>query len=165
METKINNVLKSKISNALKIENFSGKGLRWYWQNDQIIHLIELQRSTWSESYYINIGAYSLALGSNKSPKWNECHASARLSAFLQKKEYIDFFTFNNLSLDQKVEKIEQFIEIILKEFIPIIDHINSHLKLRKFINRTKRSRYTFWYPEVRPQPAPSLPDDIDKIF
>lgn len=63
---------------ALKRYGFKKRRFRWFRSRDQVIQLFDVQKSAWSDSYYINLGIYDVRLGAAVCPPIYECHAQLR---------------------------------------------------------------------------------------
>jgi hypothetical protein len=46
----------------------------WYLTRDEVTVLVNLQKSQYSSSYYLNVGFWFAALAENRFPKEQECH-------------------------------------------------------------------------------------------
>jgi hypothetical protein len=64
----------------LKVHGFKKTNATWRKDQDESIAVFNVQKSPWGGGrYYINIGTYFRALGSDTSPTENKCHVSVRL--------------------------------------------------------------------------------------
>jgi hypothetical protein len=50
-----------------------------------VVEVLDLQRSQYGPSYYVNLGFWLLAVATNRSPKIPECHARVRLETLTEK--------------------------------------------------------------------------------
>jgi hypothetical protein len=75
----------------LEAAGYVRKGKAWYFRGKEIIFLIDLQKSDWSNSYHINLSFWILRLGEADFPKENHCHIQIRaLSFFPDVREELD---------------------------------------------------------------------------
>lgn len=51
----------------------------WYRRGDDVVTVLELQKSQYGPKYYLNIGLWLLSLGDVPYPKPVQCHAQTRL--------------------------------------------------------------------------------------
>lgn len=64
----------------LKVHGFKKTKATWRKDQDESIAVFNVQKSPWGGGrYYVNIGTYFRALGSDQSPTENNCHVSVRL--------------------------------------------------------------------------------------
>jgi hypothetical protein len=63
----------------LKDCGFKKRKATWHKIKDEFIFVINVQRSQWGPEYYINLGVYLRALGSELTPPVNLCHIQARV--------------------------------------------------------------------------------------
>lgn len=64
--------------NILSEATFDRKGKCWYKRANDLIALVDLQKSNYSNLYFINLGFFLLNLGSKDYPKEHECHVRIR---------------------------------------------------------------------------------------
>ena len=67
------------IKPRLKELGFKKSGLNWRRSLPDLVHVVNIQRSQWGPEFYINLGVYITALGSDDQPRHNRCHIRARL--------------------------------------------------------------------------------------
>ena len=64
----------------LKSHGFKRAGGTWRKDQSESIAVVSVQKSQWGGgAYYVNIGTYFRAFGSNPSPTDNKCHVQFRL--------------------------------------------------------------------------------------
>lgn len=63
----------------LKDNGFKKSATTWHKITDDIIFVLNLQGSQWGPEYYINLGVYLKALGSELKPKEYSCHIRRRI--------------------------------------------------------------------------------------
>ena len=51
----------------------------WYRESEDVISVLNLQKSQYSLSYYVNVGFWIKALGEERFPKEHKCHVRVRL--------------------------------------------------------------------------------------
>jgi hypothetical protein len=64
----------------LKQLGFRKRGGTWHRSNSDTIHLVNIQGSQWSKVFYVNLGVYYTALGTEERPAEYDCHVCTRLS-------------------------------------------------------------------------------------
>ena len=71
--------LEAAIAPQLKSAGFAKKARTWWRRTGETIHVLNLQKSSFGERLYVNLGVYLTALGAESSPPHNRCHVQARL--------------------------------------------------------------------------------------
>lgn len=101
----------------------------WYRASDEVITVLNLQKSQYSLSYYINVGWWLRALGDAKFPKEHELHVRIRLDALLpDEAEEVKAL----LDLERPVEnRADRLREVLQSELRPILGHTGSVEGLR----------------------------------
>lgn len=83
------NVIENTMKKLLKHEGFIKKRLAWYKKTDHCSCLVELQKSQWSDQYYINIAVAYNELNPPEFPKEYQCHIRGRLSKLIKNPELL----------------------------------------------------------------------------
>jgi uncharacterized protein DUF4304 len=73
--------LKRLFDAALSPAGFRRRKDSWYRLNEDVITVVNLQKSQWGGQFYINLGIYLRVLGNSISPPEYQCHVRARLTA------------------------------------------------------------------------------------
>jgi hypothetical protein len=71
--------LEAAIAPQLKAAGFAKRARNWWRRAGETIHVVNLQKSTFGERLYVNLGVYVTALGPETNPTHNRCHVQARL--------------------------------------------------------------------------------------
>lgn len=72
-------ILEAALKPLMKQLGFKKNGPTWYRHTDIGIQVLNIQGSQWDKSFYINLGVYFLAIGSEEKPKEHQCHVRQRL--------------------------------------------------------------------------------------
>lgn len=101
----------------------------WYRTADDVITVLNLQRSQYSLGYYVNAGWWLRTLGEAKFPKENQLHVRIRLDALVpDRAEEVKAL----LDLEQSVEnRAERLRELLRSELLPILETADSVEGLR----------------------------------
>jgi hypothetical protein len=96
----------------------------WYRISDDMITVLNLQKSQYSLSYYVNVGWWLRALGDAKFPKEHELHVRIRLDALLPNRaEEVKAL----LDMERPVEnRSEGLQELLQSELRPILENTDS---------------------------------------
>ncbi len=70
--------LSSVVAPLLKREGFRKTGLTWRLLTTETILVVNLQKSQWSDRFYLNCGVYFRELGAETSPVESRCHMRLR---------------------------------------------------------------------------------------
>lgn len=74
------NVIKTSFDGFMRDFGFSKEGGSWYRVTDDVITVVELQKSQYGLQYYVNIALWLRLLGEANMPKEHVCHVRTRLS-------------------------------------------------------------------------------------
>jgi hypothetical protein len=121
-----NNEFKVFLNDIFKTFGFKRKGNNWFSENNELIKVINLQKSNFGNQYYIN---YGYILKSLKLDKF-EMHIFHRLSSLDKKeneriKELLDFE--GNIDDSQRKSELKSFLE---KNLIQSLIQINSEIDI-----------------------------------
>ena len=68
------------VSPLLKTHGFKKSNATWRREQNESIAVFHVQKSPWDDgTFYVNIGTYFHALGSDAAPTENKCHVRLRL--------------------------------------------------------------------------------------
>ena len=120
-----NKHLQKVLAPLLKAAGFRKDGATWRKFLPDAIAVLNIQGSQWGPSFYINLGTYFRALGSNEHPLESQCHLRARLNALSP-----DGARFNTLlDFEQVVPEDTRFRELaeaIEAHAIPWLDRVST---------------------------------------
>ena len=80
----IANIVQSTFDQFAKTLGARKKSGSWYLAGPDSIVVLNLQKSSYSSRYYINIGVWFTGLGLAKDPKPTHCHLQARAETLLE---------------------------------------------------------------------------------
>jgi len=75
------NVIKSSLSSVLKEAGLRRKGSNWFWDTEDAVVVVNLQKSNFGDQYYVNLALWLRALGDAQEPKEQLCHVRLRATA------------------------------------------------------------------------------------
>lgn len=81
------NVVQATFDEFMKSQDFFKKGGSWYRVSDDVITVVDLQKSQYAVKYYLNVALWLRALGEVKAPKEQTCHVRTRLSRLVGSEE------------------------------------------------------------------------------
>jgi len=112
------------IKNILKKEGYKKKSNSFYKTYNDVIFVINLQKSQWGERFYINIGLwYKKIEAEMEFPKEYQCHLRFRIEDFQKIKHSINKI----LDPNNDIVDIDKF-EIEFKNIIPGLDNYLKEL-------------------------------------
>jgi hypothetical protein len=120
--------IKKLFTEQLKPFDFVKQSTDWYYNNDELTMVINLQKSNYDKLYFLNVAIWlNETNGINQFPKENHCHIRMRaedlfksIPKALNPRELFDF----NVSISDK--KIED-VNIFLKEYFgPSLNNLKS---------------------------------------
>ena len=72
-------ILEQFLKPLMKELGFKKQGPSWHRSSADTIEVLNIQGSQWSKNFYINLGTYFKAIGSDEKPKEYDCHIRQRL--------------------------------------------------------------------------------------
>lgn len=136
---------KKRIEKVLSVYDFTYIKKSYYYSNKDVVIVIDLQKSNYNDSYYINFGILIKALNSDiPYPKVSECDVVGRLGVRIEEttKYEVDYKVLETCSFEQgfRVE-IESVIVPVMQEGVKRYFElypmaiIAAKLKTKKYLN------------------------------
>jgi len=123
---------KKTFAAPLEKAGFVKRGQTWYLDGKDVLIAINLQKSNWSELYYVNIGFWLKGLGEATFPEFYDCHLHYRIHDFFPEKSDL---IFASCSLDEStLEKLDEFSRFMEDELIPFLKECTDVQKLRELM-------------------------------
>ena len=83
--SRASNPLVALLQDCLRAANFRRTGKTWSFADDEVVQLVNLQKSQWGNQYYINFAIWLKALGQPpKDLKEHQCHMRLRVSGLVE---------------------------------------------------------------------------------
>jgi hypothetical protein len=73
------NTVQTTVASAMKTLGLAKKGSSWYLHREETILVVELQKSNYGATYFVNVAVWLCALGDSRFPKEWACHIRSRL--------------------------------------------------------------------------------------
>jgi hypothetical protein len=70
--------LEQAIARILKPLGYTKRAASWHRDREQVISVVNLQKSQWGEDWYLNLGVYLKALGDEPRPAEARCYVRCR---------------------------------------------------------------------------------------
>jgi hypothetical protein len=116
----------------LGLEKKSGA---WYRLCEEVIAVVDLQKSQYGASYYVNLGFWLRALGEERYPKGARCHIAVRLENLApDERQGITRL----LDLDHEMpdeQRIDELIALFKERLLPVIEQGSTLAGLRVMID------------------------------
>jgi hypothetical protein len=121
-------LVKEALGTPLAEAGFKRKSDTWYRGNDEVVLVVNLQKSQYGDQYYVNCGVALKSLGAVEFPKEHHCHIRFRLTAIVsdaKRKDIESVFDLENDSLSDQVRRgeVSKFIRSIA---LPILEGCSS---------------------------------------
>ncbi|MDB0572943.1 DUF4304 domain-containing protein [Ralstonia solanacearum] len=116
-------IIKMALGAPLIEAGFKKKSDSWYFGNDEVVLLVNIQKSQYGDQYYVNCGISVRSLGGVEFPKEQNCHIRFRLTAIFpeeKRKEFEALFDLESelFSDHQRSEEISRIVKNIV---LPIL--------------------------------------------
>ena len=125
---------------SLKEAGFKKQAGNWYRSNDEIILMVNIQKSQYGDQYYINIGIALKSLGVVQYPKEHNCHIRFRLTALVKEdeKKHIDsIFDLENKSFSE-TQRTEEICMLVQNILLPTLKECSSEQEVLELVKRNK---------------------------
>lgn len=71
-------VLEQAIAHILRPLGYTKRAATWHRDREEVVSVLNLQKSQWGDFWYLNLGVYLKALGSEARPAESRCHVRCR---------------------------------------------------------------------------------------
>lgn len=129
--------LSQALSDELLPAGFRRKGSNWTKAGEDVVAVINLQKSNYDESYFLNLGFWLVELGENAEPKEEQCHVRTRADAVASSGSHSigDLLTQGRTDLT-KADHLARIREFTKTQLVPLVQEGLSKAGLKKFIGR-----------------------------
>jgi hypothetical protein len=118
MKTNVNIVLRE--FSSLENYGFQRKGKRWTRRSNETIVLVELQKCSWDNSYFLNFGVWLLNAGDPPGPMRGAlCHLETRLGSEIEYALTLDY----EMDPDERASVLRTFIK---EAVVPLADQCKT---------------------------------------
>ncbi|MEW6747808.1 MAG: DUF4304 domain-containing protein [Planctomycetota bacterium] len=131
--TKTRNPLRLALEDVLGPAGFSRKGDSWLRRTDEVVEVVNLQKSQYGNQYYLNYGLWLCALGEDAFPKEEKCHIRMRAGAIVSSEAQLGRLA-DLESIVSDSERRAGFARLITDEFLPFADACRTVSGLRSFL-------------------------------
>lgn len=131
----VRNVVQQAVDGWGKASGFEKRSGSWYRTSEEVISVLNLQKSQYGPSYYLNQAFWLRELGDERYPKENKCHIRLRLGSLLD----ADAARLDQLlDLDYAVPDIDRVVAltaILNDQLLPVIERGSSPAGLRSLLD------------------------------
>ena len=117
------------------------KSTRWYLDGDDVLVVVDLQKSQYGRAYYVNVAFWLRELGDDPSPPENRCHVRTRLEKIANVEDELPAL---NLEIDIPVERRERMLESLLA-------HLDDRVTVLRSVRSLKNAMEAGWNPVTVP--------------
>ncbi len=147
--------LENAITGILKPRGFRKKRSNWYYDSDDAICMVNLQKSDFGGSYYINLGALFVEIDKTADPVENKCHIRMRLDNLVSNREsFVKALNLEDQGIvaEDRVQIIASALEDVGVPFLMSIATVDGAKKVlqenRSVFNRTVKVLMEHLFPE-----------------
>lgn len=94
----------------MKSRGFRKAGSTWHRDQDRIIQVMNIQKSQWSDRFYINVGIYLKDLGTEARPTEYRCHVRCRAEQLVSPAELPELHLLLNFT--EPVPPVERYAKL-----------------------------------------------------
>ena len=128
--SKTTNPIRLALEAVLSGEGFFRKKDSWYRRSNEVVEVVNLQKSQYGAQHYLNYALWLTAFGDATSPKEDKCHIRMRVDIIMTDAE--NFARLLDLEADMPSDERRITIAAVLtSEFIPFADQCRSLTGLR----------------------------------
>lgn len=135
----ITRTLSNALNAELKTAGFKRKGATWYLRNDDIIAVVNLQKSNYDATHFLNLGFWIRAIEDVENPREAQCHVHVRAEGLwpCDSPMITDLLSFDAVADcdDERLVDIQQFVRA---KVIPFLTRGSSLAGLREIIEEYK---------------------------
>ena len=115
------------LDKELKLEGFQKRSTTWYLDEEKIVKVVNLQKSNFSDLYYLNLSIFLKGLGKDQFPKEEHCHIRTRLDNTIVNlaKDYDYLFDMENVK-NNKGDFQNEIKDCVQKNILPQLEAIKT---------------------------------------
>jgi hypothetical protein len=121
--------LEAAVAGALRSNVFKKKSRTWWRTTDDVIQVVNLQKSAYGERLYVNLGLYIRSLGSEQNPPEYRCHIRVRLERLVPEPLYSSV-----ASATSDTEPSDGLLEALLVHGVQWLERLASPAGRRTFL-------------------------------
>jgi hypothetical protein len=129
-----NNVIVVALDETLRREGYARRGKTWYRQDPETISLVDLQKSNWSQKYYINVATTLRDEGTPTHPAQNKCGVRGRVTDLTPERERVERaldLTDEGLADEERCEILRR---TLIEDVLPVLRSFQTKSGIRDFV-------------------------------
>lgn len=123
------NAIREIFDKFARSENLEKRSGSWYQRGDDLITVLELQKSNFGDRYFVNIAIWLTAIEPASFPKENKCHIRTRLTELVPDASAVDGLLNLDTPLDD-AQRVERLNQMFREQLNPILQTTTSLGKL-----------------------------------
>jgi Domain of unknown function (DUF4304) len=120
--------IKEIIKKSLSKAGYSKKSDTWYFRNDEVVLLVNLQKSQYGNQYYLNCGVGLKSLGVVDFPKEYQCHIRFRIEGVMpegSEKNIAALLNLEDMSISE-IQRKDEISKLIAEYVLPTLTALSS---------------------------------------
>ncbi|QDT91095.1 hypothetical protein Pan161_27500 [Gimesia algae] len=122
-------MLTQAIQAELKPHGFQRKGANWYLFSETMITVLNLQKSQYGATYFLNLGFWLQQIEHNDFPREYQCHVRTRASSLWPEGSHrpeagapriADLLNIDEYSCDDG-KRLEQISQFVAEKLVPVL--------------------------------------------
>jgi hypothetical protein len=143
--TDLGKLLEAGVHRALKPLGYTKRRSTWWRDRETVIPVVNLQKSQWSDDWYLNLGVYHKALGPDITPNEHGCHIRTRAEAIAGR------------ALPRDADALSDFVAAIA---VPWLGSLATEADIATFL-RSSRSNDCLVHVSLRARYADIIPRSV----
>ncbi|MBA3734959.1 MAG: DUF4304 domain-containing protein [Actinobacteria bacterium] len=129
------NVVQEALERFGRQAGLEKKSGAWYRGGDEVIAVVDLQKSQYGPQYYLNLGFWLRELEGERYPKGSECHILLRLETLVPQERHR---IVHLLDMEEDVpdeQRIEELVALLTDRVLPVIERAGTVAGLRALVD------------------------------
>jgi hypothetical protein len=133
MRSEVTKKLQALMHEVLKPLGLVRVGSTWYFDSPEVIGVVNLQRSMWGASYYINLGVLVKALSTLHRPKEYQCHLRGRIENFMKVPGFTGELRFDNQAAEVALPEAA-VVTAMTRPLVPLLKSLSRVDDIKAFV-------------------------------
>lgn len=128
----------SFLNDSLAPEGFKKQGAFWRLVRDEIISVVNVQKSKYDDEFFLNLGFWIREIGPDEvCPKVEQCHVQGRAEAIFPSYEKSVRRLHSSVNGSDDSESIIGLKNFLINELVPFIHQGHTQAKLAELVKKT----------------------------
>ncbi len=131
--------LSESLNAELKTAGFKKKGATWYLGNNDVIAVLNLQKSSYDATHFFNLGFWIRVLEDVENPRHEQCHVRSRAEELWPNEEPMvtELLSFDT-SADCNEERLAEIRKLVRERITPFLVRGSDMTGLAKIVTEHK---------------------------